>query len=158
MKRFQYYLKNEQATQAFAQFLANLCQPPLFITLVGELGTGKTTLVRSLLRQLGVTGPIKSPTYSLVDVYQLNQLNIFHFDLYRLSSPEELELIGWRDYLAEDALWLIEWPEKAAELLPEIDISCHLTFVNDGRMLEISAQSQKGDKILDQLYQLIIKQ
>ena len=128
MKHYIHYLKNEQATQDFANQLVAFCHPPLLITLAGELGSGKTTLVRYLLRQLGESGAIKSPTYSLVEDYQINDKKIFHVDLYRLSDPEELELIGWRDYLSENAIWLIEWPEKAEDFLPPIDLLVILLF------------------------------
>ena len=155
MKHYQHYLKNEQATQDFGKLLAALCHPPLFIALAGDLGTGKTTLVRALLRELGVASAIKSPTYSLIEVYEINKHKFIHVDLYRLTDPEELELIGWRDYLAESAVWLVEWPEKAGSLIAAPDLYCSLTIENQGRVIEISAHSEKGDKILEQIRQLM---
>ena len=152
MKRFTEYLKNDEATQVFARRLAFYCQPPLLITLSGDLGTGKTTMVRAFLRSLGIEGPIKSPTYSLVEPYQHKQLLLYHVDLYRLSDPEELELIGWRDYFAEDGIWLIEWPEKAQGMLPQVDLSCQLSISGEGRQLEIEPGSEKGGKIISELH------
>ena len=151
MKKLTHYLKNETATQQFAQKIAHLCQSPLFITLRGELGSGKTTLVRALLRELGVQGPVKSPSYSLVEPYHLEQFNVYHFDWYRLVSPEELELIAWRDYLSEKAVIIVEWPEKGEGMLPTIDLALHLIIENSARTLEIESSSEKGDRILSQL-------
>lgn len=100
------------------------------VLLNGDLGAGKTTLVRGLLRHLGFTGTVKSPTYTLVEPYEINARKIFHFDLYRLGDPEELEYMGGRDYWSSDALCLIEWPEKAQGYLPQENMK--LTILHDG--------------------------
>ena len=111
------------------------------ILLNGDLGVGKTTLVRGLLRSLGFEGTVKSPTYTLVEPYTINGRNLFHFDLYRLGDPEELEYMGGRDYWSEDALCLIEWPAKARGYLPEEDLS--LTIIHDGEKRKISVENRK---------------
>lgn len=157
-KNFVHYLKNEAATQAFAQALAPCCQPPLQIHLSGELGSGKTTLVRALLRSLGISGAIKSPSYSLVEPYHLKALDIYHVDLYRLSHPEELEFIGWRDYQSEQAFFLIEWPQKAAGFLPAADLDCQLDVLAEGRMLKLEAKSDKGVNIITKIQKFFLEE
>jgi len=111
------------------------------VLLNGDLGAGKTTLVRGLLRHLGFQGTVKSPTYTLVEPYEVNNRNIFHFDLYRLGDPEELEYMGGRDYWDRNALCLIEWPEKAYGYLPEEDLN--LTILHDGERRKV--EIQKGN-------------
>lgn len=116
----------------------------LCVNLEGDLGAGKTTLTRGLLRELGYQGTVKSPTYTLVESYQLTPehqaaFELFHFDLYRLLDPEELELMGIRDYFAKRALCLIEWPDRGAGILPEPDLTVTLTHRPDGRDLSLSS-------------------
>ncbi len=129
------------------------------VLLNGDLGAGKTTLVRGLLRHLGYEGIVKSPTYTLVEPYQLEHTlkhtppllhdvssqeqtrTIYHFDLYRLADPEELEYIGGRDYWNSNSLCLIEWPEKAAGYLPEADLEITLHYRGDARDIEINKGS-----------------
>jgi len=103
------------------------------VFLHGDLGTGKTTLVRGLLRHLGFAGTVKSPTYTLVEPYCINGRDIYHFDLYRLADPEELEYMGVRDYLLSDALCLIEWPEKAGRFLPQADLNVFIQHADEAR-------------------------
>lgn len=138
---FQYPLKDESDTQRLAQILAEHIQQGV-IYLIGDLGAGKTTLSRYWLQSLGHKGAVKSPTYTLVEPYQIADQAVFHFDLYRLNDPYELELMGIRDYLdVEDALFLFEWPSKGGDEIPAailvIDIQktadeqqrmVHLTF------------------------------
>jgi tRNA threonylcarbamoyladenosine biosynthesis protein TsaE len=107
------------------------------VFLNGDLGAGKTTLVRGLLRHLGYEGVVKSPTYTLVEPYQFENRTIYHFDLYRLGDPEELEYIGSRDYWNSDSLCLIEWPEKAQGFLPEADLIVNISYQNDSRIVEM---------------------
>ncbi|MEX1200666.1 MAG: tRNA (adenosine(37)-N6)-threonylcarbamoyltransferase complex ATPase subunit type 1 TsaE [Methylophaga sp.] len=147
------WLKNEQATLAFAATLAAaLPANGLTIHLHGNLGAGKTTLVRGLLQALGHQGNVKSPTYTLVEHYQLADKPVFHFDLYRLADPEELLYLGIEDYLTPAALLLIEWPEQGGELLPKPDLTVNLSYQADGRNLQLDAHSPAGQKICDKLH------
>jgi tRNA threonylcarbamoyladenosine biosynthesis protein TsaE len=144
---------DESATQAFAQHWAR--QPALhhaFIALHGDLGAGKTTLVRHLLQALGVTGRIKSPTYAVVEPYELEQLNIWHFDFYRFSDPREWEEAGFRDIFASPGLKLAEWPEKAAGMLPVADVDLALRTLDDAsRQVTLTAHTATGQALLASL-------
>lgn len=122
----QYKLQNLSDTQALAEKLAkNLTSGVVF--LAGDLGAGKTTLVRFWLQALGHMGRVKSPTYTLVEPYHIHHKNIFHFDLYRLNDPEELDMMGFQEYLENDNLVIIEWPSKAGYLMPQADVSIEFT-------------------------------
>lgn len=145
--------RDEAATLAFAQALANqACLRQAFIELHGELGAGKTTLVRHLLRALGVPGRIKSPTYAVVEPYELPGLNIWHFDFYRFSDPREWEDAGFRDIFAADGLKLAEWPEKAAGFLPVADLQIALEVQDDeSRQVQLTAHSAIGMELLHAL-------
>lgn len=112
------FVSDETAMQMLGKRIANLSKPGEIIFLQGNLGAGKTTLIRGFLRYFGITGPIKSPTFTLVETYQTKSLYLFHFDLYRIKQPNELLEIGLTDYFTEDAICLIEWPEKAIAYLP----------------------------------------
>ena len=140
----------EAATQLFATALA--AQPALhnaFIELQGELGAGKTTLVRHLLRALGVQGRIKSPTYAVVEPYELPGLNVWHFDFYRFNDPHEWEDAGFRDLFASPGLKLAEWPEKAAGFMPRADLVVQLEGLEDAsRHVTLSAQTALGMALL----------
>jgi len=146
-------LPDEQATQDFARTLA--LQPDLanaFIALHGDLGTGKTTLVRHLLQMLGVTGRIKSPTYAVVEAYELAAFNIWHFDFYRFDDPQEWEDAGFRDIFASSGLKLAEWPDKAAGLLPPSDLDLQLrthASSESARMATLTANTLRGMKLLE---------
>lgn len=141
---------DETATQLFAAALAE--QAALrnaFIELHGDLGAGKTTLVRHLLRALGVTGRIKSPTYAVVEPYELPGLAIWHFDFYRFSDPREWEDAGFRDLFASPGLKLAEWPEKAAGFIPRADLVIHLEALEDeSRQVTLSAPTAVGMALL----------
>lgn len=143
------YLPDHAATETFGRRLAACCsQGGLLLFLQGELGAGKTTLVRGFLRALGYDGAVKSPTYTLVESYPLKGLVVHHLDLYRLADAEELEWLGIRDLLVADAICLIEWPERARDLLPSPDLQLDLGYRGDGRQLHLGAFSDAGNKLL----------
>jgi tRNA threonylcarbamoyladenosine biosynthesis protein TsaE len=141
---------DEIATQLFASALAS--QAALrhaFIELHGDLGAGKTTLVRHILRALGVLGRVKSPTYAVVEPYELPDLNIWHFDFYRFSDPREWEDAGFRDIFASPGLKLAEWPEKAAGFIPRADLVIHLEVLEDeSRQVTLTGQTPTGLALL----------
>ncbi len=134
--------------EAFGSNLAHACSSRSILHLYGDLGAGKTTLVRGFLRALGHTGTVKSPTYTLVEPYKINGRRVYHFDFYRLGDPEELEYLGIRDYLENDSLCLIEWPEKGGQMTPAADIQIQLHHHPQGRLLELQADSETGQAIL----------
>jgi tRNA threonylcarbamoyladenosine biosynthesis protein TsaE len=133
------------AMEALGQRLARSARCPGVIYLQGELGTGKTTLARGLLRGFGYHGKVKSPTYTLIEPYPLGGLNVYHLDLYRLGSSEELEWIGIRDLLAEAALLLVEWPAQGEGMLPPADLVVSLTYQGEGRELQFRALTKEGE-------------
>lgn len=138
---FEYELTDAEATENFAQSIAKDLQTLNYIALQGDLGAGKTTFVRGFLTGLGHTGKVKSPTYNLVEEYFLNNKTIYHFDLYRLNDPEELEVMGIRDYFLSNNLCLIEWPEKAGALLPEADLIVKLEYEGEQRRISLNPNS-----------------
>ena len=131
------HIADEGAMLALGATLARRFSTGGLITLHGDLGAGKTTLVRGLLRELGHTGVVKSPTYTLVEPYALASGDVFHFDLYRLAEAEELEYMGIRDYLRPDALCLVEWPEKAGGTLPAADLQVFIYHAGASRHVEL---------------------
>jgi len=130
------YLHDTEATEQFGAKLWAELPSKCLIFLYGDLGAGKTTLVRGFLRAAGYTGAVKSPTYTLVEEYTLGERKIFHFDLYRVKDPEELEWIGIRDYLDQDCICFIEWPDIGKGFLPEPDKVIFLTVDGSGRSIE----------------------
>lgn len=121
------------------------------IRLQGELGAGKTTFCRGILRSLGHAGAVKSPTFTLVEPYEVNGLQIFHFDLYRLNDPNELEYIGFDDYLDHKSVCLVEWPERGADFLPVGDLTVEFLVDGAGRRLLVRANSEHGERIIREL-------
>lgn len=122
------------------------------IFLHGQLGAGKTTLARGFLRGLGYEDRVKSPTYTLVEPYELSECTVYHFDLYRIQHPSELESMGIQDYFIAKAICLIEWPEQGEGFLPLPDISCYISTQNDSREINITVQSINGETILQRLH------
>ena len=139
------YLADEQAMSDFGARIARITQGHGLIFLKGNLGMGKTTLSRGIIRGLGHAGAVKSPTFTLVEPYEIGDIRAFHFDLYRLVDPEELEYLGIRDYFEDDALCLIEWPEKGAGFLPKPDLTITISPQDSGRSLNILSQGSRGE-------------
>jgi tRNA threonylcarbamoyladenosine biosynthesis protein TsaE len=148
-------LSGEAATLDFGKALAEVIVPGLTVYLHGDLGAGKTTLVRGLIHALGYAGKVKSPTYTLVENYPIqtsvSTFNIYHFDLYRFNDDEEWEAAGFRDYFNDESVCLIEWPEKAAHVLPLPDINLTFTILDQHRKITLDATTEKGWQCLTRL-------
>ena len=145
------------ATLRLGASLAGALDPapasPFVIGLRGELGAGKTTLVRGFLRALGVPGTVRSPTFTLLESYSAGPLEIAHLDLYRLQSPQEIEALGVRELLEPGRVFLIEWPERGQGALPLADLEAELSVANPGRRIAIRALSTAGKRVLSRLTQ-----
>ena len=150
-------LPDEAATAALGRELAPYLTPGMVIWLDGDLGAGKTTLVRSILRALGHEGPVKSPTYTLVEVYVVSSLYLYHFDFYRFNDAEEFDDAGLGEYFREDSVCLVEWPDKAAGYVPDADIEMAFRFaagesgMDSGRIVEFTARSEDGRRCLNMM-------
>ena len=142
-------LDGEAAMEALGAALGRAATQGGWIYLHGDLGAGKTTLVRGLLRGLGHTGAVKSPTYTLVEPYELAGLAVYHLDLYRLGDPEELEWIGIREIFAPGNLCLVEWPERGRGVLPEADLLLELEYAGEGRRLRAEGRTARGLEVLE---------
>lgn len=145
------HLATEADTLGFGEALGRALAPGLVIYLIGELGAGKTTCARGILRGLGYHGKVKSPTYTLVELYKLSRLYLYHFDFYRLDDPHGWIDAGLREYFTADAVCLVEWPEKAADTLPAADLEVRFTVANDTRNIELVACSTAGRRCLSDL-------
>lgn len=147
-------LDSEAATIKLGRLLAPALDAAGVIFLSGGLGAGKTTLCRGLLRGLGYDGAVKSPTFTLVEPYELERGSVYHFDLYRLAHPDELDYLGAEDYFAAEALCLIEWPERGAGFLPTPDLELTLTVTSEAsRQMQLRAQTLKGERAMARLAQ-----
>jgi tRNA threonylcarbamoyladenosine biosynthesis protein TsaE len=156
MRHFTVHLNDETGTAALGAALARALAPGLTIYLHGDLGAGKTALTRALLHAAGHAGHVKSPTYTLVEPYTIaiggRPLDVLHFDLYRMASPEEFLDAGFREHFNHQNICIIEWPEKAGSLLPAPDINLTLTISGHGRHVELEALSEQGSHCLDRLH------
>lgn len=139
--------------RALGARLIAACEHGGVMTLSGELGTGKTTLVRGALESRGVSTGVRSPTYTLVEYYPFDDFAVAHFDLYRLADPEELEYLGYRDYLDPRTLCFIEWPERAEGYLTAIDLAIELEYDPAGRRLSLFPRSEWGRQLVSRLDQ-----
>ena len=145
-------LNSEKATEQFGAHLVNVLEGSGIVFLSGDLGAGKTTLCRGVLRALDYTGAVKSPTFTLVEPYELPGHSVYHFDLYRLSDPDELNYLGVDEYFTSQALCLIEWPEKGLGLLPKPDLEIEMRVIGDtSRRLFVQSGSDKGERALARL-------
>ena len=146
------HLNDAAATEAFGARLAPTLHGGMVVTLAGDLGAGKTTLVRGVLRALGWAGPVKSPTYTVVEHYAFSSLYFYHFDFYRFTDPDEWETTGFADCFRPDAVCLIEWPERVADHLPPADVVLALAHPRDaeagGRELTAAAHPEAGERCL----------
>lgn len=143
------FLPDEDAQREFGARLASMLPSSggFVIYLEGNLGAGKTTLTRGLLHGLGHRGSVRSPTYTLIEPYELGRRSVAHLDLYRLADPEELEYLGLRDLLEDACLMLVEWPEKGVGMLPPADLKLILEFAEEGRNLTLEALSAEGNAL-----------
>ncbi|MBR9727682.1 tRNA (adenosine(37)-N6)-threonylcarbamoyltransferase complex ATPase subunit type 1 TsaE [Shewanella intestini] len=151
MTAFNATLKDENATVALGQQFAQAIKPPLVVYLNGDLGAGKTTLSRGIIQHLGHIGAVKSPTYALVEPYEINNVDIFHFDLYRVADPEELEYMGIRDYFTDNSICLVEWPENGNGLIPAADVQINIRYQDEQRQITIEAHSDIGQTLVNKL-------
>lgn len=142
-------LEDEAATGVFATVLASQLEPGLLITLSGELAAGKTALTRAILRALGYRGKVKSPTFTLVETYELPAWTLHHFDLYRLASPAEVGGFGFEDYLTPRTVCVVEWPERGGRELPRADLALRLEVTRpEARRLALTAGTDAGTRVL----------
>ena len=142
--RLQAHLADEKDTETLGTALAAVLTPGLQIWLEGNLGTGKTTLTRGVLRGLGHEGKVKSPTYTLIEPYVVSRLDLYHFDFYRFNSPEEYLDAGLDEYFAGEGVCMVEWPDKALPHLPSPDVEIRLEARGNGRFVEISGNTEAG--------------
>ena len=149
-----HFARSAEDTEDFGAAIAR-AQPKgdalAVIYLAGELGAGKTTLARGYLGERGITSDVRSPTYTLTELYPVGGSTVVHADLYRLKNPEELETLGLRDYAQDGYVWLVEWPERAGGRLPEADLSLEFIVRDAGHVIAVDANSRLGEAWLSRL-------
>lgn len=154
-----FFLPDEDATEragaalghAIERLIDSIERNGLVIGLSGDLGAGKTAWVRATLRELRVSGPVKSPSFSILEVYVVSRLNFYHFDFYRFKDPSEFSTAGFREFFGAGAICAIEWPQNAAGFLPALDLSIELTARESGRLATLSASTTLGELCLNRL-------
>ncbi len=147
----EFSVPDEEGMVALGARFGAAFEAPLVVYLQGDLGMGKTTLARGILRARGHTGAVKSPTYTLVEPYELGAVTVYHFDLYRLFDPEELEFMGIRDYFGDFSLCLVEWPDRGRGALPPADLVINIERTDGGRRLLLIGRSARGEQVLRRL-------
>ena len=146
-------LPTETDTDQIGSMLANGISDGMVIYLIGGLGAGKTRLAQAIIKGLGFSGHVKSPTYTLVETYRVCNRTVYHFDLYRLMDPMELEFMGIQDYFEEKHIILIEWPDKGQGMIGDADIAITLSYADPGRKLSLDAVTERGRELLSKLKQ-----
>lgn len=148
---FNIEIQNEEAMQSFGSRMSKYIEPGTVIFLCGDLGAGKTTFTRGFLRGLGYEGHVKSPTYTIVESYELNKTTVFHFDFYRVKDPLELEYIGIEEYFTPQSICIIEWPEIVLAMLPRCDLIINIKIEENSRHLHIEAETNVGKQLIGHL-------
>ncbi len=148
---FEIEIEDETAMLRFGAQLADALEGRGAVLISGDLGAGKTTLCRGLLRQMGHEGSVKSPTFTLVEPYEIEGVCVYHFDLYRLGHPDELDYVGIDEYFSNETLCLVEWPEKAEGSLPSHDLELAIDVAGEKRNIRIGSNSQHGTRICESL-------
>src|SRR5450759_4067454 len=154
MDSLKLFLVNESSTDALGVHIAPLLASGMVIFLSGHLGAGKSSLARAMLRALGYQGKVKSPTYTLVELYTISRLDLYHFDFYRFHDPKEWRDAGFNECFNDASVCLVEWPEKAAGLLPDADLDIVFNFAGDGRDVSVGAGTESGKACLNRLMQM----
>lgn len=142
---------DEPAMEALAQRLAEVVEPPLVVFLEGDLGAGKTTLTRALVRGLGYRGRVKSPTYGLLEQYEAGGIHVLHLDLYRIADPGELEYLAITDLFGPQTLLVVEWPERGGQFLPAVDLTIHIDHADKARQLRWEPHTPRACRLLEAL-------